>query len=309
MSGYDQGMTTPDPHETMALVDSWVVSLRASRKSPQTIKSYVNGVQQFAQWAEDTGVPPHLDRATVNAFSAHLLDDLGREAATVRARQLALKRYSAWLADEEEIPSDRLIGLKSAKLDSKVIEPLTDAEIKALLKSCTEGDIFRARRDSAIVRFMLETGTRAGETATLRVSNMDLIEGRAIIARGKGGKGRSVPFGPSTGQAIDRYVRARRTHRLADTDALWLGDRGKPFSYDGLHKALRARAEVAGIDRFHPHLLRHTAAHRWLAAGGSENGLMAVAGWTRPDMLVRYTRAQSEARAAIEARRLNLGEF
>lgn len=302
-------MTAPDPHDTMVLLDSWIVALRAERKSPQTIKSYVNGVRQFADWAEDNAVPPHLDRATVNAFSAYLLDDLEREPATVRARQLALKRFSAWLAAEGEIPEDRLIGLKSAKLDSKVIEPLTEDEIKALLKACAEGDQFRARRDTAIVRFMIETGTRAGESAALRLSGMDLINGRATIVRGKGGKGRTVPFGPNTGQAIDRYVRSRRTHRLAETDALWLGDRGKPFSYDGLHKALGERARAAGIDRFHPHLLRHTAAHRWLAAGGSENGLMAVAGWTRPDMLVRYTKAQSESRAAEEARRLNLGEF
>jgi integrase len=56
-------------------------------------------------------------------------------------------------------------------------------------------------------------------------------------------------------------------------------------------------------------MLRHTAAHRWLAAGGSEGGLMAVAGWTRPDMLVRYTRAQASARAAEEAQRLNLGDL
>ena len=34
---------------------------------------------------------------------------------------------------------------------------------------------------------------------------------------------------------------------------------------------------------------------------------MAVAGWTRPDMLMRYTKAQASARAAEEARKLNLG--
>jgi len=36
---------------------------------------------------------------------------------------------------------------------------------------------------------------------------------------------------------------------------------------------------------------------------------MAVAGWTRPDMLLRYTRAQASARAGEEARKLNLGEL
>lgn len=96
---------------------------------------------------------------------------------------------------------------------------------------------------------------------------------------------------------------------LAAGAALWLGDRSKPFSYDGLHKSLKYRAALAGVQNFHPHRLRHTAAHRWLAAGGSEGGLMTVAGWTRPDMLLRYTEAQASARAAEEARRLNLGEL
>ncbi len=56
-------------------------------------------------------------------------------------------------------------------------------------------------------------------------------------------------------------------------------------------------------------MLRHTAAHRWLARGGSESGLMAMAGWTRTDMLVRYTQARASQRAAEEVRRLNLGEL
>ena len=36
---------------------------------------------------------------------------------------------------------------------------------------------------------------------------------------------------------------------------------------------------------------------------------MAVAGWSRGDMLTRYTRARAEQRAAEEAQRLNLGEL
>ena len=71
--------------------------------------------------------------------------------------------------------------------------------------------------------------------------------------------------------------------------------------------ALGRRAEQAGIDGFHPHRLRHTDAHRWLAKGGSEAGLMAIAGWSRTDMLIRYTRARASERAADESRRLDLG--
>jgi integrase/recombinase XerD len=290
-----------------ALLPSWELHLRAERKSPETVKSYGDGVRRFLAWADGEGRPAVLDRASVTAFTAGLLD-AGGEPATARARQLALRRFSAWLFEEGESDADPLLGLRAPKLDAKVVEPLTPEQIRALVAACAGRDL-RDRRDEALVRLMIETGARAGEVVALGTEDVDLSTGTATVRRGKGGRGRVVPFGPQTARALDRYLRARRGHRLAGTPALWLGDRGKAFSYDALHKTLGERARAAGIEGFRPHRLRHTAAHRWLAAGGSEGGLMAVAGWTRPDMLLRYTRAQASARAAAEARALALGDF
>ncbi len=289
------------------LVDSWELSQRAERKSAQTIKSYVTGVSQYLAYCAAEGLPAALDRRQLARFVDSLLS-AGAQPATARARQLGVRRFSAWLAEEGELDSDPLLGVKAPKLDTKVIEPLTDDQLRAMIKACA-GRELRDRRDEALIRLMVETGVRAGEVAALALADLDLKAGTAVVRRGKGGKGRSVPFGPQTALSLDRYLRLRRGHRLADSPALWLGDRGKPFTYDGLHKSLKYRATVADVKDFHPHRLRHTAAHRWLAAGGSEGGLMAVAGWTRPDMLLRYTKAQASARAADEARRLNLGEI
>ena len=134
----------------------------------------------------------------------------------------------------------------------------------------------------------------------LGTDDVDLARGLAVVRRGKGGKGRIVPFGPQVARSIDRYLRMRRGHRLAHTRALWLGGEGQTFGYHGLNVTMRRRAELAGIKGFHLHLLRHTAASRWLAAGGSENGLMAVAGWSSRAMLDRYTRATASDRAAAD---------
>jgi site-specific recombinase XerD len=240
-------------------------------------------------------------------FVADLLD-AGAEPSTARSRQLGVRRFSAWLAEEGEIDDDPLLGLKAPKLDSKVTDSLTDDELRRLIKACTGKD-FRDRRDEAIVRLMAETGMRAGEVTGLLVDDVDLIRGLATVRRGKGGKGRAAPFGPQTGRAIDRYMRMRRTHRLADTTSLWLGDRGKELAYFGLRNTLQYRAELAGLKGFHLHLLRHTAATRWLRAGGSEGGLMAVAGWSTRDMIDRYTGASASERAAAEARGLGLGDL
>lgn len=290
-----------------ALLPSWELFLRAERKSPATVKSYGDGVRRFLEWCAVDGRPAELTRGNLSAFVAAVLDG-GAEPATALTRHLAVRRFSAWLVDEGEQATDPLLGLKGPKLDTKVVEPLTDPQLKALIAACS-GAAMWDRRDEAIVRLMLETGARAGEVVALTLDDIDLAAGRAIVRRGKGGKGREVPFGPQTARAIDRYLRLRRAHRLASSPALWLGDRGKAYSYAGLHKGLKERAAKAGIEGFTPHKLRHTAAHRWLAAGGSEMGLMAVAGWARPDMLLRYTKAQASARAAEEARGLNLGDL
>lgn len=297
----------PAPPDLAALLPSWELALRAERKSPQTVKSYGDGVRAFLRWCDEAGQSPALDRRLAQEFVAGMLDG-GAEPSTARSRQLGLRRFSAWLAEEGEIDADPLLGLKPPKLDQKVVESLTEDDLRRLIKACG-GKEFRDRRDDAIVRLMAETAMRAGEVCALTVSAVDLGRGMVTVHRGKGGKGRISPFGPQTGRALDRYIRARRTHRLAESPALWLGDRGKELNYYGLHKALKARAEAAGLSGFHPHLLRHTAASRWLAAGGSEGGLMAVAGWSTRDMIDRYTRATASERAADEARGLGLGDL
>jgi integrase len=151
---------------------------------------------------------------------------------------------------------------------------------------------------------------RAGECASLVVADIDTLHGRAVIRSGKGGRDRSVPFGPQTAAVIDRYIRARRTHKQGERAALWLPTRQVgSFGYTSLYRALRQRGALAGIPDFHPHVLRHTAASRWLAAGGSEGGLMTMAGWRQRQMLDRYVAATAAERAADEARRLRLGEL
>jgi integrase/recombinase XerD len=290
-----------------ALLPSWQLAMKAERKSPGTIKVYGDGVNKFLRWCAATGQPAELTRTTVQAFLADLLDD-GAEANTAKSRDLALKRYAAWLVDEGELSSNPLVGMKPPKGDHKVVHALTDDQLKRLIAAC-QGKSLQDRRDEAIVRLMLETGVRASEVIGMHVSDVNVHDGLVTVRRGKGGNGRVAPFSVQTATAIDRYMRARRSHRLADTGALWVGGGGKGFGYYGLDKALKDRARTAGITGFHLHLMRHTAATRWLRAGGSEGGLMAVAGWSTRAMVDRYTGASAAERAAAEARNLGLGEL
>lgn len=294
--------------QVRALLEDWQIDLRAQRKSPDTLKAYVSGVEQYLAWADATGHGPEIDRRGVKAFTTSLLE-AGRKPATVASRQLALRRFTAWLTDEEVLDDDPLRGIKPVKIDVPVIQPLSEDQLRTLIKSAHDEKSFRGKRDEALIRLMAETGLRASEAVDLHVSDVNYKELTIVVRRGKGGKGRVVPFSAQTASAMTRYRRAAAGHRLADTDTFWLGDRGKAFTYQALYKALKRRAEAVGITDFHPHRLRNTAADRWLSAGGSETGLMAVAGWSRPDMLNRYTRARASERAIEESRGLNLGDI
>jgi site-specific recombinase XerD len=297
-------MTThPD---LVGLLPSWLLALRAERKSAATLESYGSGVRAFFRWCASEDVTPALDKTLVQTFLVSLLDG-GTAATTVAARLLSLRRFTAWLLAEGELHTDPLLGIKPPKLDRKVVHALSDDQLQALIKAC-RGQTLVARRDEAIVRLMAETGMRRGEVLALQVSDVDLTKGLAVIRRGKGFKGRVVPFGPQTGTAIDRYVRMRNRAGFGD-GPLWVGGTTRTLGNSGLAKAIKRRANVAGIDGFHLHLMRHTAATRWLRAGGSEQGLMSVAGWSTREMLDRYTGASAAERAAAEARGLNLGDL
>lgn len=299
-------MTTPDLD---ALLTSWELALRAERKSPATLTSYLTGCRLYLAWCRDNGHPVAIDKRQLAAWVAGLLDS-GAEANTARLRQLAVRRYSSWLADEGEIAADPLLGVKPPKLDQKVMQTLEVPDLERLLKAC-QGKDFRALRDMAIIRLMIETGLRSEEVLALNVADIDLPAGIVTVRRGKGGKSRTVACGPQTMTAIDRYMRARRTHRWAGTVHLFLGDDNKTFSsYHALYVAIKQRAAVAGLPEWvTPHTLRRTWATRWLDAEGSESGLMAAAGWTRGEMVRRYTRHTGQRRAMDEARRLHLGDL
>ena len=307
-------LTTMTASHALDRMTDWQTALRAENKSPGTIFIYADGATRYLSWCAEADHLP-MSRAALNSWIAGLLDG-GSSPGTARIRQLAVRRFAAWLTAGGEIAADPFPGVRAPRYEPPLVEPLTDAELRALLATCVVSDdharpedTLNDRRDEAIIRLMFETAIRSGELVDLQFNDVDLIARLITIRRGKGGRGRVIPVGQRTTEALLAYLDQREQHPLAASPDLWLGNRGQRFGREGLSRALRRRAKRAGVQGFRPHRLRHTAAHRWLAAGGSESGLMAIAGWSRSDMLVRYTRAHASERAAHEARRLNLGDL
>jgi integrase len=296
------------------LVRSWVTHLESERKAPGTIRAYAGAAAAFITWhqAQAPGMPvtaSSLDRKAATAFLADVLC-AGAAPATARARHAALRQFSAWLAAEGETDTDPLLGLKPPKPDKSRVDSLDAAELAALVKACRvplgadRWTQFECLRDEAVIRLLADTGMRAGELLALTVSDVDLRRRLATLTRTNGGKHRIAAFSPEAALAVDRYLRkARRGHKLAPTPALWLGTANRGWTYHALRGSLLKRAEAAGINGFHAHRLRHTAALAALDAGLAEGDVMAAMGWSSRAMLDRYVEDTAQQRAAENFRR------
>ena len=280
------------------LLRSFGRDLRARNRSPRTIRSYLDTARLL---------PVPLDEVTpddVRDFIAAQLAQHSASTAAVRFR--SLQQFFKWAVAEDIYEESPMRGMSPPTVADKPVPVLTLAQVRALLDACS-GKSFEDRRDAAMFRLFLEPGgVRLSEIVGLGRDDVDL-DGDAVTVLGKGSRQRKVPFGAKTGQALDRYLRARSKHPKRKDPALWLGARGV-LTASGVAQMMRRRAAQAGLPHLHPHMFRHTAAHYWLAEGGQEGDAMRLFGWRSRDMLSRYAASAADARAHEAARRLNLGD-
>jgi site-specific recombinase XerD len=312
--------------EARALADSWVIHLEAERKSAHTIRGYTDGLKLYIEWCERLGRPVELEPQPVKEFIAWQLergrtdrkpnaggnpvDRPGLEANTVMARLRGIRRFSAWLA-EEDGTADRLLSVKSPKVDDKVPDAITTEQLAALQATCKGRDFYDVR-DRAIISVMIDSMVRAEELLSMTLKGTDVRKRTALIVKGKGGKGRVVTFSAQAARDLDRYLRARGAHRLAAEPWLWLPIKRTSdtrLTYGGLYTSLRRRALRADPPfRMTPHMMRRGGAINWRRKGGSVTSLMTLGGWTDISMVQRYVRAAETEIAIDEARRLFDGE-
>ena len=299
------------------LAASFRRELRRLKRAERTQILYLQAIRFFVDWLEAQGRPATLDQFTRHAVAAWLAE-LGErvDVETVRTRQRGLRRFGRWLVAEGELDKAPTDGMEMPSPAEKPVMVLTDEQLAALLKICErprgkagvwDRRIFDGRRDEVLIRVLGDCGLRVSELAGVDLDDVDQ-DHEVIYVTGKGNRPRAVPYSASTATAIDRYLRVRRVHPQADkTPRFILTERG-PISADGIRWRLEVLGKQAGVEGLHPHALRHTMAHRWLAAGGQERDLMHLAGWRSDAMLKVYARTTAVERAHQAHRRLGLGD-
>ncbi|WP_328920690.1 tyrosine-type recombinase/integrase [Streptomyces sp. NBC_00208] len=303
------------------LLRSWELSLRSNNKSAETIRSYLRSANLFADYltnppppAEDSDADPvpavddvlDIKRGHVQAFVVH---EIARtSASSARSRFLGVQAWLKWMVAEEELTRSPAEGVKAPQVEDPEVPILTTDQLQTLLKSVA-GREFAEVRDRAMILLWLDSGVRLSEVVNRTLEDVDL-DMQVLHVMGKGSRGRAVPYGTKTAQAVDRYLRARARHPYGKTvDSLWIGQKTKkPLTVSGAGKLLARRSEACGLGRIHPHQFRHTFAHMWLAAGGNETDLMRITGWKSRSMVDRYARSAGAERAREQHKKLSPGD-
>ena len=301
------------------LLPSWQLHLEGRLLSQNTIGLYLWTGRKFVSWLEASGLPSDAESIEAGHVQAFLTSERERAprgsngkmtAESVSVHERNLRVLFKWLAAEGERQApDPMTRVGKVTVPAKVKEILTGDQLRALLKTC-EGQGFEARRDTAIILILADTGVRVSGLAGLRYlpddpHRNDVFPGRKLLRITlKGGDEHWAPVGRRTAAAIDRYIRARARHPKARySEHLWLGTVGRDTGHMtrwGVAAMLERRGKQAGIGKLNAHAFRRTAAHDMLEAGMSEGQVMHVAGWKTTAMLRRYTEdlAAERARAA-----------
>ena len=165
-------------------------------------------------------------------------------SAAVHYRNLRV--LFGWLEREgERTAANPMARVDEPKAPRKVKQALDSGQLAALLKACS-GAGFEERRDTAILRVLIDTGVRVSGAGRdprrarepARQNHRGHAEGREQIL---------IPLGKKAAAALDRYLRARARHSHADSEWLWLGIRGTGCGTSGCPGSVTCSPGAGGM--------------------------------------------------------------
>lgn len=288
------------------LVDEYGVALEVGGRSRRTIDWYRGYLDEFVGFAGRDGRSPTLDDLTPATSRRWLLAVQAARSSPLAPNSMAgrvrtLRAFGGWVQRELTLDAHPLAGLPLPKLPDVLVESLREREMRALVAAA--GDQSRNPvRDRAIVLLLLDSGLRLGELVSLRVRDLDLVEGRCRVV-GKGAKERIVPIGGRSRRALRAWLLTCGPSK-GDTP-LFVGRRGEVLSPRGVQLLVGRLARAAEIStRCSPHVLRHSFARAFLANGGDVFTLQRILGHSPTSLQItrRYVQLLDDDVMAVHRR-------
>src|SRR5699024_7632843 len=197
-----------------------------------------------------------------------------------------LKACSTWAANQGYLRTDEAAKLSSPKVPKHLPKVLDATEASAAMDNAKSTDELHMIRDKAMLEILYATGVRVSELTGIDLHDIDTSR-QTIRVLGKGNKERIVPFGEAASDALSGWL-ARRAEMAKDTDALFVGTRGKRIDQRQVRRVVEAAGSVS------PHALRHSTATHLLEGGADLRVVQQLLGDSSLRTTQVYTHLTSE---------------
>jgi integrase/recombinase XerD len=278
-------------------IDSFCDHLSLERGlSERTVAAYRRDLKGLITFLAVRGVdrPSAVGAGDLREFVYHL-KDRGLQPSSIRRAISASRTYFGYLLAEGLVTADPTGRVELPRAGRRLPGVLSRDEVARILDAPDPSDRF-FWRDKAMLEFAYASGVRVSELISLKVRDVDLQEGLALVF-GKGAKERLVPVGRPALQAMIVYLREIRP-RLAGQKTrgvVFLNARGGPLSRMGVWKILRRQVERAGLTRrVTPHTLRHSFATHLLEGGADLASVQEMLGHADIVTTQIYTHVERE---------------
>ncbi len=229
-----------------------------------------------------------LQKNTKYDHHRHIAQQLeGLSPMTIHGYARGIRSFGAFLYREGYTAEDIFAALKPPQVPRKIIEPLSEEEIRRIL-TVIPRETIEGERNYALFLLLLDTGIRLSEMLALKIEDIDFTE-NVFKVMGKGSKEREIPLGATVRRAVIRYIETARPAPLnINTTNLFLTMDGRPITQQTVAQVFRRIAKRAHLKHLYPHLLRHTFVVRFLINKGDAFSLQKILGHESLDMTRRY---------------------
>lgn len=186
------------------------------------------------------------DEITNNILKKFIFDERKRNVknATINKRILSLKQ----MYEFNHIKNDDLFSLKKFKEEINTFDILNKNELENLINYLNSNKL--KERNKLIIYLLIDTGIRLNELLHIKVSNINFTNNTILLEITKTHRIRVVPFTEATAYLLKEYIHKN----------IFKNDHLIDLSLSGIESLFRRIKYRLHLNKFHPHMLRHTLA-------------------------------------------------